>query len=51
VARFDDLISVMLFLDPRSERIRLRILHDRGRQDLADLQLELDPATMLLRWR
>jgi len=51
VARFNSWLSVILKLEPTADRIRLRILRDRGREDIADLQMELDPNKMLLRWR
>jgi hypothetical protein len=31
--------------------VRVRILKDHERGDVADLHLELDPSTLLLRWR
>jgi hypothetical protein len=51
VARFDALLSVILLLETAAERIRVRIIKDRDRADIADLHLELDPRTMLLRWQ
>lgn len=51
VARFDDWFSVILYLEPQAEHVRLRILKDHGRTDLADLRMELDTTTLLLRWR
>ena len=51
VARFNRWLDIVLYLEPTADRIRLRILRDRGRQDIADLQMELDPRTLLLRWR
>jgi hypothetical protein len=51
VARFSNYLPVILLLEPTADRIRLRILRDRGREDIADLQMELDPNKMLLRWR
>ncbi len=51
VARFQKWLAVILKLDPTADHIRLRILWDRGRPDVADLRMELDPGTLLLRWR
>lgn len=51
VARYEQWLPIILKLEPTADHIRLRILRDRGRTDIADLQMELDPATMLLRWR
>ncbi|MFH1844349.1 MAG: hypothetical protein ABIF77_14200 [bacterium] len=50
VARFDDWLNLILYLEPLADRIRLRILKDRDRSDVADLQIEMDPTTKLLRW-
>ena len=41
----------LTFIGPTAEHIRVRILKDRDRTDVADLQLQLDPKAMLLRWR
>jgi hypothetical protein len=49
VARFDPWLAVVLKLEPQADHIRVRILKDRDR-DIADVQLELDPRTLLLRW-
>jgi len=51
VARHLELLDVILYLEPKGRRTRVRLLRDRGRTDLADLQLELETATLLLRWR
>jgi len=51
VARCDEAIAVILRLEPRADHVRLRIVKDRDAAELPDLRLELDPATLLLRWR
>jgi hypothetical protein len=51
VARFNKWLDIILYLEPRGQHIRVRLLRDRDQTDLADLHLELDPKTMLLRWR
>ena len=51
VARFDAWLAVIVLLESRGERVRVRILKDHDRAEVADLRLELDPATMLLRWQ
>jgi hypothetical protein len=51
VAQFDRWLSVILLLEPTAERVRVRILKDRDRDDIADLRSILDPVTRLLRWQ
>jgi KaiC/GvpD/RAD55 family RecA-like ATPase len=51
IARFDDLFSVLVKLEPQGDHIRLQLLKDHDNQNLADLFLELDPATLLVKWR
>lgn len=48
LARYADLLSVVVSLDPEGDRIRLRIVKDHDSRDLSDLYLDLDPQTMLL---
>jgi hypothetical protein len=50
VARYAASLPLILYLEPSADHVRVRILRDRDRADVADLQLELDPATGLLRW-
>ncbi|MFO7654423.1 MAG: hypothetical protein R6X25_11455 [Candidatus Krumholzibacteriia bacterium] len=50
VARFDPLLDVVVALEPDSDRIRLRILKDHDREVVANVHLELDANTRLLRW-
>jgi len=51
VARFDDQISVIIQLEPREDHVRVRLLKDHERAELPELNMELDPRTLLLRWR
>jgi len=51
VARFDKDLSVIIHLCPESDHIRVRITKEHGNEDVAQVQLGLDPRTLLLRWR
>lgn len=51
VARLGDLVSVCVLLQPVGDDIRIRLLKDHESTDLADLTLELDPRTFLVRSR
>lgn len=44
--RFVDQISVVVFLAPERDVVRLRLLKDHDSKDLADLHLRLDPHSM-----
>lgn len=50
VARFDQHLAVVLCLVPEADRIHLRIVKDHGNADLANVPLELDPRSLMLRW-
>ncbi|MBC8423976.1 hypothetical protein H8E07_07615 [bacterium] len=51
VARFDDLISVIIQLEPQDDHVRVRLLKEHDRSEIPELKMELDPRTLLLRWR
>ncbi|MFH1145167.1 MAG: hypothetical protein V1774_11540 [Candidatus Eisenbacteria bacterium] len=51
IARFDSFLALILCLEPQADHVRVRILKDHDRAEIADLHLELDPKTLLLRWR
>lgn len=51
VARFEEYLSVIVNLEPMADHVKLAILKDHGNQDIADLHMELDPKTLLLKWR
>lgn len=49
IKRLEDLISVIVALEPSEGAVALRALKDHGSQDLADLHVALDPRTLLLK--
>jgi hypothetical protein len=49
VAALEDLLSVILALEPGDDAVRLRALKDHDNRDLADLHVALDPRTLLLK--
>ncbi len=51
VSRYDDLLEVITMLEPESDHVRVRILKDHGLVEMPDVSMELDPKTLLLRWR
>lgn len=51
VARFEKFLSVLVLLCPESDHIKVNVVKEHDNTDIAQVQLELDPATMLLRWR
>ncbi len=51
VARYDDDLDVIIHLRPEGERIRLEIVKEHQTDDVAQVRMELDPRTRLLRWR
>ncbi len=51
IARFEDVLSVIVRLDPEGDHVRLRLIKDHESPEVADLHLELDPATFLVRWQ
>ena len=48
MAALEDLISVVLALEPEAQVVRLRALKDHENPDVADLHVSLDPRTLLL---
>jgi hypothetical protein len=46
LGRFAKLLSVVIFLRPERDVVRLRLLKDHDNDDVADLHLRLDPHTM-----
>lgn len=50
VARFDKDLDVIVHLCPQSEHIQVKITKEHGNPEVAQVRMELDPATMLLRW-
>ncbi len=51
VARFDDEIGVIINLESDSDHVKVKILKEHGSTEPAQVQIELDPKTLLLRWR
>lgn len=51
VARYDADLEVIIQLCPRSDHVRVRIVKEHQAATPADVQMELDPRTLLLRWR
>lgn len=51
VTQFDDLLSVKIYLETVDKSIQLRLLKDHENENPADLMLDLDPTTLLLRAR
>jgi hypothetical protein len=49
--RFEDLLSVVVMLEPVQDAIFLRLLKDHDNPDLANLHIKLDPKTMLVKPR
>lgn len=50
ISRFNDLLSVVINLEPQSDHIRLQLMKDHDNDDVASLFLELDPRTLLVKW-
>ena len=44
----EDLISVVLALEPKGDEVTLRALKDHENEDLQNLRVSLDPNTLLL---
>jgi hypothetical protein len=51
VARFDKDLSVIIHLCPDSDHVKVRITKEHQTGTPAQVQMELDPRTLLLRWR
>lgn len=51
VARHDGFLEVIIMLSPENEHIRVKIVKEHATVDIPEVHLELDPGTMLLRWR
>ncbi len=51
VAKFDDHLSVIINLETESDQVKVRIVKEHRSTEPAQVQIELDPKTLLLRWR
>jgi hypothetical protein len=49
IARLEDLVSVIVALEPEDDAVALRALKDHDNPDLSDLHVALDPRTLLLK--
>jgi hypothetical protein len=49
IVRLDDLVSVIVSLEPGEEAVALRALKDHDNPDLSELHVALDPRTLLLK--
>lgn len=50
IARFEEYFSVIVKLEPQNDHVRLSLIKDHDNPDVADLFLELDPRTLLVKW-
>lgn len=50
LSRFGDALSVVVLLEPSGDHVQLKLVKDHDSKDVADLQMELDPGTLLLKW-
>lgn len=51
VAKFDKDLSVIINLETDSDHVKVKIVKEHGSEETAQVQIELDPRTLLLRWR
>ena len=51
ISRFDSHLAVVINLEPEADHIRLQLLKDHDNPDVASLFLQLDPRTLLVKWR
>jgi len=51
VARFDAQLSVIVNLVPENGHTKVVLVKEHNNPEIAKVQLEVDPSTMLLRWR
>lgn len=51
VARHDSHVDVIVNLCPETDHIKVKIVKEHASSELPLVQLELDPATLLLQWR
>ena len=51
VARFDNHLGVIVDMVPEREHIQVKLIKAHDDPEIAQVQLEMDPRTMLLRWR
>lgn len=51
MAKLDRFLALIVLLESRGDHVRVRLLKDHDRAVPADLRMELDPATLMLRWQ
>ena len=51
IARHDGFLDLIVMLCPENEHIKVKIVKEHASTELPQVHLELDPGTMLLRWR
>ncbi len=51
VASFDKHLDVLIDLVPAKEHVEVKVIKEHDNPEIAQVQLEVDPRTMLLRWR
>ncbi len=51
VARFDADLGVIIHLCPEGDSVKVRITKEHQASTTAQVSMELDPRTLLLRWR
>ncbi len=51
IAAVDPHIDVLVCLEPQADHVRLKLIKDHENLEVADLHLELDPTSLLLKWR
>jgi hypothetical protein len=51
VAKFDEHVSVIINLVTESNQVKVKIIKEHRSNEPAQVQIELDPKTLLLRWR
>ncbi len=50
VTRFDEKLAVIINLCPENDHIHVQIAKEHSSEDVAQVRMNLDPKTMLLRW-
>ena len=50
IARVEQEISVLVCLEPQSDHVKLKLIKDHENPEVADLHMELDPTSLLLKW-
>jgi hypothetical protein len=51
ISRFEEYLTVIVRLTSVADHVKLQLVKDHDNPDVADLHLELEPTTLLLRWR